>query len=133
MKKGADFGWPYCYFDPFQKKKVLAPEYGGDKNKTGRCEDKDQPVYNFPGHWGPNALLFYTGTQFPEKYRNGAFIAWHGSWNRAPREQQGYFVTFLPSTPPILSATSPLRRNELQQFGVHTLVVCRTHAMRQAF
>ncbi|HLF46212.1 MAG TPA: PQQ-dependent sugar dehydrogenase [Chitinophagaceae bacterium] len=96
MKKGADFGWPYCYYDQFQNKKVNSPEYGGNKIKTDRCEDKDLPIYTFPGHWGPNALLFYTGNQFPEKYRNGAFIAWHGSWNRAPREQQGYFVTFLP-------------------------------------
>ena len=96
MKKGSDFGYPYCYYDQFQKKKILNPEYGGDKKKTDRCEGKDQPIYAFPGHWGPNALLFYTGNQFPEKYRSGAFIAWHGSWNRAPREQQGYFVTFLP-------------------------------------
>ncbi|HEX3167131.1 MAG TPA: sorbosone dehydrogenase, partial [Chitinophagaceae bacterium] len=50
----------------------------------------------FPGHWAPNGLVFYTGTQFPEKYRNGAFIAFHGSWNRAPRPQEGYFVVFLP-------------------------------------
>ena len=96
LKKGADFGWPYCYYDQVQKKKLVSPEYGGDKVKTERCDDKGQPIYAFPGHWAPNGLLFYTGTQFPEKYRNGAFIAWHGSWNRTPREQQGYFVTFLP-------------------------------------
>lgn len=96
LKKGANFGWPYCYYDPFQKKKILAPEYGGDKKKTERCDGMENPIYAFPGHWAPNGLLFYTGKQFPEKYRNGTFIAWHGSWNRAPREQQGYFVTFLP-------------------------------------
>lgn len=96
MKKGSDFGWPYCYYDQLQKKKLLNPEYDGDKKKTDRCEGKDQPIYAFPGHWAPNALLFYTGNQFPEKYRNGAFIAFHGSWNRAPREQAGYFVVFLP-------------------------------------
>ncbi len=96
ITKGSDFGWPYCYYDPFQQKKIVNPEFGGDKIKTDRCEGKDQPIFAFPGHWAPNGLLFYTGTQFPEKYRNGAFIAWHGSWNRAPREQEGYFVTFLP-------------------------------------
>lgn len=95
MKKGSDFGWPYCYYDQRQKKKLLGPEYGGDKVKTDRCEGKGKPIYAFPGHWAPNGLVFYTGTQFPEKYRNGAFIAFHGSWNRAPREQQGYFVVFL--------------------------------------
>jgi glucose/arabinose dehydrogenase len=96
VKKGMDFGWPYCYYDHLQKKKVMSPEYGGDKKTVGRCEGKGMPIYAFPGHWGPNALLFYTADKFPAKYKNGAFIAWHGSWNRAPREQQGYFVTFLP-------------------------------------
>ena len=96
LKKGSDFGWPYCYYDQRQKKRLVSPEYGGDKTRTDRCNGKGNPIYAFPGHWAPNGMVFYTGTQFPEKYRNGAFIAWHGSWNRAPREQQGYFVTFLP-------------------------------------
>lgn len=96
INKGDNFGWPYCYFDWQQNKKVLAPEYGGDKKKEGRCADMKKPVFGFPGHWAPNGLLFYTGTQFPEKYRNGAFIAFHGSWNRAPKPQAGYFVVFLP-------------------------------------
>ena len=96
LKKGADCGWPYCYYDPVQKKKVQGPEYGGDGKKTTGCENKQQPIYAFPAHWAPNALLFYTGTQFPEKYRNGAFIAFHGSWNRAPKPQAGYNVVFLP-------------------------------------
>jgi len=95
VKKGMDFGWPYCYYDHLQKKKVVSPEYGGDKKRSDRCNEKGMPIYAFPGHWGPNALLFYTADKFPAKYKNGAFIAWHGSWNRAPREQQGYFVTFL--------------------------------------
>ena len=96
IKKGSDFGWPYCYFDQKQEKKILNPEYGGDGKKTDRCADKDKPIYAFPGHWAPNGLLFYTGNQFPEKYKNGAFIAFHGSWNRAPAPQAGFFVVFLP-------------------------------------
>ena len=96
IKKGSDFGWPYCYYDHLQKKKVLGPEYGGDGKKQGRCADKDQPILGFPGHWAPNALLFYTGKMFPAKYHNGAFIAFHGSWNRAPLKQAGYFVVFVP-------------------------------------
>lgn len=95
-KAGADFGWPYCYFDPFQNKKVVSPEYGGDGKKTGRCANVEQPVVAFPAHLAPNGLLFYTGNNFPEKYRNGAFIAFHGSWNRAPLPQKGYFVAFVP-------------------------------------
>jgi glucose/arabinose dehydrogenase len=96
VKKGSDFGWPYCYFDPYQKKKILAPEYGGDKKTQGRCANVDTPVVAFPGHWAPNAVLFYTGNQFPERYKEGAFIAFHGSWNRAPLKQKGYKVVFVP-------------------------------------
>jgi glucose/arabinose dehydrogenase len=94
VEDGSDFGWPYCYYDQLQQKKVLGPEYGGDGNKVDRCEAKDDPILAFPGHIGPNDLLFYTGDMFPEKYKNGAFIAFHGSWNRT--EQKGYSVVFVP-------------------------------------
>lgn len=96
VTEGADFGWPYCYYDQFQEKKVLAPEYGGDGNVQDRCENKTDPIMAFPGHLAPNDLLFYTGEMFPEKYKNGAFIAFHGSWNRAPEPQSGFFVIFVP-------------------------------------
>jgi glucose/arabinose dehydrogenase len=96
VKKGSDFGWPYCYYNQFQHKKILAPEYGGDTVKQGRCEGVDTPVVAFPGHWAPNDIIFYTGDQFPEKYKHGAFIAFHGSWNRAPLKQKGYNVVFVP-------------------------------------
>jgi glucose/arabinose dehydrogenase len=75
---------------------MLAPEYGGDGKIQERCEGKDQPIMAFPAHWAPNALLFYTGNQLPAKYKNGAFICFHGSWNRAPLKQGGYFVAFVP-------------------------------------
>jgi glucose/arabinose dehydrogenase len=96
VENGDFFGWPYCYYDQFQKQKLLAPEYGGDTKTKGRCADAKDPIMAFPGHLAPNALLFYTGSMFPEKYRNGAFIAFHGSWNRAPLEQKGYLVAFVP-------------------------------------
>jgi glucose/arabinose dehydrogenase len=96
VQEGDDFGWPYCYYDPKQQKKVLAPEYGGDGVKVGRCEKTEAPLLAFPAHWAPNDLLFYTGTQFPERYRGGAFIAFHGSWNRQPYPQQGFRVVFVP-------------------------------------
>lgn len=87
-------GWPYIYFDLKQNKKMVAPEYGGDGKKF--TTDYSNPVIAFPAHLAPNGLLFYTGNQFPEKYKNGAFIAFHGSWNRAPLPQQGYYVVFVP-------------------------------------
>jgi glucose/arabinose dehydrogenase len=95
---GADFGWPYCYFDIVQQKKVLAPEYGGDGKQAGECAGKGQPLVTFPAHQGPNDVLFYTAPQFPAKYKNGAFVALHGSWNRAPFEMSGYRVVFVPFT-----------------------------------
>ena len=95
LHKGSNAGWPFIYYDPFQNKKILAPEYGGDGKKTGG-DDAIDPVVAFPAHLAPNGLLFYTGHQFPEKYRNGAFIAFHGSWNRAPEPQEGFYVVFVP-------------------------------------
>jgi glucose/arabinose dehydrogenase len=94
LAPGADYGWPYCYFDGFQERYALAPEYGGDGRKIGRCADKPAPVLPYPAHWAPDGMLFYTGTNLPERYRNGAFIAFHGSWNR--QQQQGYNVVFTP-------------------------------------
>jgi len=96
VKEGSDFGWPYCYYDQVQKKKVLAPEYGGDGKIIGKCSEFQDPVMGFPGHWAPNDLLFYQGDQFPARYKNGAFIAFHGSTNRGPYPQAGYFVCFVP-------------------------------------
>ena len=96
VNQGDDFGWPYCYYAIDAKKLVDAPEYGGDGTKSARCSDKKAPAAVFPGHWAPMSLLFYTGTAFPERYRGGAFIAFHGSWNRAPEPQAGYRVVFQP-------------------------------------
>ena len=97
LKSGADYGWPECYFDGAQKKLVLAPEYGGDGGrKVGLCADRSPPAAFFPAHWAPNDLLFVTNSRFPAAYRKGAFIAFHGSWNRAPAPQAGYNVVFQP-------------------------------------
>jgi glucose/arabinose dehydrogenase len=96
IKDGSNFGWPYCYYDLEKQQKILGPEYGGDGEEIGRCDSVDTPIMAFPAHWAPNDVVFYQGEQFPEKYKNGAFIAFHGSWNRAPQEQKGYKVVFVP-------------------------------------
>lgn len=97
IEKGDDYGWPYCYYDQDLKSHVLAPEYGGDGKQVGdRCDDLDEPLVAFPGHWAPNGLVMYDGQQFPARYRRGFFIAFHGSWNRAPLPQGGYSVVFVP-------------------------------------
>ena len=79
--EGGHYGWPYCYYDGRQEKKVLAPEYGGDGNIVGRCANAEDPLLAFPAHYAPNGLLFYGGDQFPGKYRGAAFIAFHGGPN----------------------------------------------------
>jgi glucose/arabinose dehydrogenase len=96
IDRGSDYGWPYCYHDVDRRVLVLAPEYGGDGQQTGQCSGKTQALMAFPGHWAPDGMLFYTGSQFPGEYRGGAFIAFHGSWNRAPLPQAGFRVVFAP-------------------------------------
>jgi glucose/arabinose dehydrogenase/mono/diheme cytochrome c family protein len=94
--RGGDYGWPYCYYDGVRQQLMLAPEYGGNGKKIGRCAHMLDPVAAFPAHWAPNDLSFYYGKQFPSFYYGGIFVAFHGSWNRAPFPQQGYDVVFQP-------------------------------------
>lgn len=118
INEGDDFGWPYCYFSPDAGRRVLAPEYGGDRVQEGRCAEKKAPAFAFPAHWAPNAILFYTGEQFPVRYREGAFIAFHGSWNRAPLPQGGYNVVFLP-----FNAGAPLTGHDVFADGFAGAIV----------
>ncbi|WPV68221.1 c-type cytochrome [Chitinophaga sp. LS1] len=92
----SNFGWPYAYFDHMQGKNILAPGYGGDGKITARADSFAIPIFGFPGHWAPMDLLFYEGDQFPERYKNGCFVAFHGSTDRAPYPQAGYIVCFVP-------------------------------------
>jgi glucose/arabinose dehydrogenase/mono/diheme cytochrome c family protein len=95
LKAKGDYGWPECYYDAFVQKLVLAPEYGGDGGKAiGVCANKIAPIAAFPAHWAPNAMTLYDKKQFPARYRGGVFIAFHGSWDRAPYAQGGYNVVF---------------------------------------
>lgn len=96
LREGANAGWPYTYWDPMRNERMVAPEYGGDGERPSQDERFQDPIQSFPAHWAPNDLLFYDGEMFPERYRGGAFVAHHGSWNRAPAAQAGYAVTFTP-------------------------------------
>lgn len=93
---GANYGWPYAYYDQLIGKNVLQPGYGGDGKITARADSFDLPVIGFPGHWAPMDVLFYTGDQFPARYKDGAFVAFHGSTDRSPYPQAGYIVCFVP-------------------------------------
>jgi glucose/arabinose dehydrogenase/cytochrome c553 len=96
IKKGSNYGWPYAYYDQIQKKNVLQPGYGGDGKIVGKASEYDEPAIGFPGHWAPMDVMFYDGNQFPKRYNNGAFVAFHGSTDRAPYPMAGFIVCFVP-------------------------------------
>ena len=100
---GSNHGWPYTYWDHQNKKRLQGPEYGGNGKMLSINKDFKVPLAGLPGHWAPNDLIFYTGDHFPKKYKGGAFIAFHGSWNRAPLPQAGYKVVFFPFNGPGIS------------------------------
>ncbi len=96
VREGGDYGWPYTYWDQIRNQRMRAPEYGGD-GKTPAADGRyETPLYGFPGHWAPMALVFYEAEAFPPFFRHGAFVVFHGSWNRAPLPQEGYLVAFVP-------------------------------------
>jgi glucose/arabinose dehydrogenase len=105
IDRGDDNGWPYCYHDWQQSLKVLAPEYGGDGSLVGRCAGLETPLMAFPGHWAPNDVLFYAGNQFPARYTRGAFVAFHGGFDRAPLPNEGFNVVFAPFTGSVAQGT----------------------------
>ena len=96
VNRGDDFGWPYTYWDPLTNQRMVSPEFGGDGETIAEVGRDKRPLVGFPAHYAPNDLIFYSGEQFPDRYHEGAFIAFHGSWNRAPSEQGGYNVVFVP-------------------------------------
>ena len=94
--EGTNFGWPYAYYDHMLKKNVLQPGYGGDGKTIGKASEYSAPVIGFPGHWAPMDILFYNGDRFPPRYKDGAFVAFHGSTDRSPYPQAGFIVCFIP-------------------------------------
>jgi len=78
---GEHFGFPYCHAGS-----ILDPEFGEGK----QCADYTAPAAKLGAHVAPLGMHFYRGRQFPTDYRGNAFIALHGSWNRA--QKNGYAV-----------------------------------------
>lgn len=87
VEPGGFYGWPIAYIGP-------NPEPRHQNLDMAKVKSTLYPDVILGGHVGPLDILFYTGTQFPAKYRGGMFVALHGSWNRAQR--QGYKVAFIP-------------------------------------
>jgi len=83
-KPGLNFGYPYCHGGT-----IADPEFGSKH----RCEEFSPPAQNLGPHVASLGMRFYTGTQFPARYRDQIFIAEHGSWNRS--KKIGYRVTLV--------------------------------------
>jgi glucose/arabinose dehydrogenase len=96
LDEGDNLGWPYTYYDPRRGERMVMPEYGGDGDTPAAPGRYKQPLIPFPGHWAPNYLVFYAGAQFPDRYRNGAFIAFHGAVTPRRADVGGYSVVFVP-------------------------------------
>jgi glucose/arabinose dehydrogenase len=87
VEQGKHYGWPYSY--TLHGKIMPDPDLGGKGvRQTGL------PVFEYQAHCAPLGITFYTGTAFPEKYRKGLFVCFHGSWNRTI--PVGYKVVFFP-------------------------------------
>lgn len=99
LEPGDDLGWPYTYYDPIRGERMVMPEYGGDGKTPAEPGRYKEPLIAFPGHWAPDDLVFYTATQFPQRYRNGAFIAFHGPVMARREDPGGYSVIFVPMSP----------------------------------
>lgn len=87
VKQGEFYGWPYAYNGPHAEPR----HEGAGADMVAKTL---YPDVLLGAHVAVLDILFYTGTQFPEKYRGGLFMAFHGSWNRSVRT--GYSVTFVP-------------------------------------
>ena len=89
VKDGGFYGWPYSYIG-----QNYDPRYvGAFPDLVKRAVVPDVLI---PAHSAALGITFYTGTQFPQRYRNGGFVALHGSWNRSVAS--GYKVVFFPMT-----------------------------------
>jgi glucose/arabinose dehydrogenase len=87
VKDGGFYGWPYSYYGQHVDSRV--------KDQRPELVAKAiVPDYALGSHVAPLGMTFSQGTSLPERFRNGAFIGMHGSWNRNPRS--GYKVVFVP-------------------------------------
>lgn len=79
ITQGANYGWPYCW-----GKQVPDPNF--PPPQTDFCQGTKAPALSLTAHAAALGITFYTGDNFPAKYKNDAFVALHGSWN----QKQGY-------------------------------------------
>lgn len=92
IQSGEFFGWPYAYLSP----KNLDPRQvvNGVSKAPDLVQETRSPDVLFQAHSAALGLQFYDGNTFPERYQNGAFVAFRGSWNRSAGT--GYKIVFIP-------------------------------------
>lgn len=88
LQRGANYGWPYCYGDRRPDVYVSGEPEGMTQEEY--CARSIPPVLTYQAHSAPIGMVFYTANQFPQEYRNDAFVAMRGSWNR--KSPTGYKI-----------------------------------------
>ncbi|MUL39009.1 PQQ-dependent sugar dehydrogenase [Gloeocapsopsis dulcis] len=82
IEQGKHYGWPFCFGD--RRPDVYLPADPEGQSKAEFCATTEPPVLTYTAHSAPLAMVFYTASQFPQEYRNDAFVTMRGSWNRNP-------------------------------------------------
>lgn len=108
-KPGLNFGFPHCF-----GKDIADPKFGDE----APCSRFTPPAWSFPAHVAALGLGFYTGTAFPEAYRQQLFVAQHGSWNRS--QPQGYRVVLVRFEGGLPVAEAPFAEGWLRPDGTVT-------------
>jgi glucose/arabinose dehydrogenase len=98
VKDGGNYGWPFCNSNPNTAggfdDMPFNLDYDTNLNGTVNCSAMSRPTKGIPAHSAPLGLTFMQGTLFPPKFRKGAMVALHGSWNRTMF--QGGKVAYFP-------------------------------------
>ena len=88
VQKGGWYGWPYSYYG-----QIKDPRWADDPHQD-LVDKAIMPDVPLGSHTASLGFTFYKADKFPAKYKNGAFVGQHGSWNRVPFS--GYKVVFIP-------------------------------------
>jgi glucose/arabinose dehydrogenase len=88
LMQGKHYGWPFCY----ERRVVDSRQFNDPPHSTKRdfCPTTEPSVLTYTAHAAPIGMVFYPGAQFPAEFRNDAFVAMRGSWNRG--QPSGYKV-----------------------------------------
>jgi glucose/arabinose dehydrogenase len=94
--QGGNYGWPGCYPDMAGARQPN-PDYNGGASS---CSGQQLDTFPMQAHSAPLGIVFYNGSMFPNSYKGGAFVAFHGSWDRSvPTGDKVVFVTFSGGQP----------------------------------